>query len=303
MWDTYNWTELELEPYEGERGLVPIEEEEPQVRSPFGGYYTGGMWGEPGWVPPSIDEPEPMVGSPGVVTPSTSGLSDKTRDELRKKAARILKTEEELEGLRRKAEIEELKSKRRQYRREHRPQVGKTIRTWLKPRPSPDLAKIFFPGRALRETYIPRPPVRTTVEQIKAIREVSAPEMGIESSLGQAVVTNTEGLKRAGSPPPATRIRTPARNPEEFEGLGPALVRLRSMGTLRGADQAVLTEVAGNGDIDTPSHVRSEVSRLGFSTKEVDASLKRLRDLGFLIPSGRVQNGERELMLSGGSHG
>jgi len=201
--------------------------------------------------------------------------------------------------------MEEIKARRRKYRGEHRlaPKIVKGVLKAIKPRPRTDLAKIFFPGKAMRELYIPKPPVKTTTEQIKEIREVSMPAVGPESAIGSAHTTSFEKLQRAGSPPPAARITTPSRDPLEFEGLGSALVRLRGMGQFPRIDRAVMDEVKANGDIDTPSHVRNEVSRLGFSTKEVDKSLRRLRSLGFLLPTGRRFNGEDELMLSGGSHG
>jgi len=294
-WDTYNYTDLEIVPIGGP--LVAPEPEEVVEEGEFveipDDPYMGGRWGEPGWIPPEDVTPtEPII--------STQSDSRKRRE---KEVARILKRERELEDLRRKAEKEEYKSKVRQYRREHRPQVGKTIRTWLKPRPQTDLAKIFFPGKALRDTYIPRPPVRTTTEQIRELQKVTKPDMGLESSLGQAVQTQTSSLRRASNPPPSPVIRAPTRNPEEFEGVGPALIRLRKLGEMKRVDQAVLAEVQANGDIDTPTHVKSEVSRLGFTVSEVDTSLKRLRNLGFIVPTGRVYNGEKELMLSGGSHG
>lgn len=270
--------------------------------SHWSGQFMGGEAGGFGWYPPEA-EPEPIEGIWRDVTGPAASATDKARREREKRAAEFLKRKEEYEESERRTKLEELKARTRGYKRAYRPQPGKWIRTYLKPRPQPDLAKIYFPGRALRETYIPRPPVKTTLEQIKGIREISAPQMGLESSLGRSVVTDTESLKRAGSPPPTPRIKTPARNPEEFEGLGPALVRLRKAGELKKVDQAVLTEVAGNGDIDTPTHVRSEVGKLGFTVKEIDLSLKRLRDMGFLTPSGRVSKGERELELSGGANG
>lgn len=201
--------------------------------------------------------------------------------------------------------LEEIKARRRKYRGEHRvaPKIVKGVLKAIKPRPKTDLAKIFFPGKAMRELYIPKPPVRTTTEQITEIRKVSMPATGPETAIGSAHTPSFEKLQRAGSPPPSARITTPSRDPLEFEGLGSALVRLRGMGQFPKIDRAVMDEVKANGDIDTPSHVRSEVGRLGFPAKEVDKSLKRLRSLGFLLPTGRRFNGEDELMLSGGSHG
>jgi len=201
--------------------------------------------------------------------------------------------------------LEEIKSKRRKYRGEHRiaPKIVKGIFKAIKPRPRTDLAKIFFPGKQMRDLYIPKPPIRTTTEQIKEIREVSMPAMGPGSAIGSAHTPSFEKLQRAGSPPPSARITTPSRDPVEFEGLGSALVRLRSEGRFAKIDQAVVDEVRANGDIDTPSHVVREVSKLGHPVKEISTSLKRLRSLGFLLPTGRRVSGEDELMLSGGSHG
>lgn len=298
-------TELELEPIGGD--LVPYGykwgEEQPYeepVRQ-----YTGGVWGEPGWLPPdeSSLEPQWIEGEWEDVTPPTSGLSEEMRRKLEEKAAKIMRSEEELEDLKRKTALEEYKSKRRQFKREHRRAPGKWIQKYLKPRPQMDLAKIFFPGRALRETYIPHAPVKTTLEQIKGIRDISAPQIGMDSTIGQSVMTSSRSLRRASSPPPLQSIKAPSTKPAETEGLGAALVRLRRMGEFKKVDQAVLEEVHANGDIDTPTHVKSKVSKLGFSPKEVDASLSRLRNLGLLLPTGRVHNGEKELMLSGGSHG
>jgi len=231
------------------------------------------------------------------------GFAEPTTYEEAKQYEKQKKLRERLLKEQAKTSLEEIRSKGRKYRREYRPNVGKWIKTYLKPRPSTDLAKIFFPGKALRETYLVKPPVKTTVEQIRQIRSISAPQMGLESTLGQSNIPHLEKLQSAGNPPPTPVIGTPARNPAEFEGVGPALVRLRRMGELFQVDQAVLAEVQANGDIDTPSHVRREVKRLGFSSSEIDSSLKRLRDIGFLIPSGQVHGGEKVLMLSGGSHG
>jgi len=276
--------------------------EGPEEQSQWEGRWMGGGWGEPGWVPREVGpEPQVIEGQWEDVTEPVP--KDKTREKMEKRVADYLRQKDEFEELERRTKIEELRARSRGYRRAYRPQVGKWIKTYLKPRPQTELAKIFFPGRFLRDTYIPSPPIKTTTEQIKELQRVTKPEMGLESSLGRAVTTELGGLKRAGSPPPTPKIKTPSRNPEEFEGVGHTLIRLRRLGEMNRVDQAVLAEVQGNGDIDTPSHVKMEVSRLGFSTKEIDTSLKRLRGLGLLIPSGRTAGGEKELTLSGGSHG
>lgn len=190
--------------------------------------------------------------------------------------------------------LEELKSERRKFKRQYKPDVGKRFLKTYKGilGPARSVPRDFYIPRAMKEYYVPGSRVRaltTPPTQGSPIAEINRPQLGM--------------LQRASAPPPSTPVRAPFRDVERQEGLGPALGRLRSLGKFPKVDWAVYSEVHANGDIDTPSHIRSEVGQLGFSRKEIDGSLKRLRDLGLIVPSGQVSNGEKELMITEGANG
>lgn len=238
-----------------------------------------------------------------IVHPKSEGekAEDRLRKEKERKAKRIEDLKENLEQRQKltseiakrkgEAELEELRAARRKYRREYRPQVGKTIRTWLKPRPDPSLRQFYIP-KAMKEYYVPG----------GRVRALTTPP-GQESPIAQVSTPDLVGLRRASSPPPTTAIRAPFKDVERQEGLGPALGRLRQMGKFPKVDWAVYSEIHANGDIDTPSHIKSEVRQLGFTRKEIDDSLSRLRKLGIIAPTGLVMDGEKELMITGDTSG
>jgi len=210
--------------------------------------------------------------------PQGSGMKG-AREALKKK----LKEEEKLRGLTSKVEKAELKSKLREYRRKYRPDMGKTIQRWLKPRPQTQL-RDFYIGRAQPGLYVPKVPAWRPTTEFMPAGEAHRPELG--------------QLRRVGAPGPSVRIKTPFRDVQRFEGLGTAMSRLRQLEEFPAVDRAVYAEIHANGDIDTPSHVRNEVSQLGFSKKEIDTSLKRLREIGLIVPTGNKVGKEHELMVT-----
>jgi hypothetical protein len=157
--------------------------------------------------------------------------------------------------------------------------------------PRGKVPKGFYIPKAMPEYYVPG----------ARVRKLTTPP-GQESPIGEINRPHLESLQRASAPPPTTAIKVPFRDVERQEGLGSALGRLRQMGKFPKVDWAVYSEIHANGDIDTPSHVRREVAQLGFSKKEIDDSLKRLRNLGLIVPTGQVYNGEKELMVAGDTH-
>ena len=183
---------------------------------------------------------------------------------------------------------------KKKLKREGRERVAKKALATYKAvlGPTRPVSKHFYIPRQMPEYYVPG----------RAVRKLTTPPRQ-ESPIGQVSTPNLVGLRRASSPPPATAIRVPFKDVERQEGLGPAFSRLRQMGKFPKVDWAVYSEVHANGDIDTPSHIRSEVGQLGFSRREIDDSLKRLRHLGLIVPTGQVYNGEKELMVVGETNG
>jgi len=277
-------------------------------------------------------ESSPLLLGPGVEEkPPIEGefeFFEEEDEELKKrieeKAKRVRGLEEELERQRKRgieierarleAELEELKAARRRAKKEYKVSLGKQIgKAWKVAKevagPRTPIRGWYTP-RPQRELYAPSPPVETTKRQIGGVRKLVAPEMGMGAPTAQALTPHLGKLQRAGVPPPTKPIEVPFRDVERFEGLGGAMGRLRNpevpFSRLRHPyrfspiDQVVYAEIQANGDIDTPSHVRGQVSQLGFSRQEIDASLKKLRDLGLIIPTGRVFGREKELMVTGG---
>ena len=183
--------------------------------------------------------------------------------------------------------LEELKGKRREERAKGRRKWGKVgkavVQATVPGKPHP---RWYIP-KAMPEYYVPGGRVR------KLTDPTGAPA-------GYMHTPHLHSLQRAGAPPPTAAVKAPFRDVERFEGLGTAMGRLRELERFPSVDQAVYAEIHANGDIDTPSHVRREVGQLGFSRSEIDIALKRLREAGLVTPSGRVHEGETELMIVGG---
>jgi len=78
------------------------------------------------------------------------------------------------------------------------------------------------------------------------------------------------------------------------------LGHLKSLQRLPDVDKEVYDEIRRNGDHDTPSHVRKEVGALGFTGREINAALSRLRSLGLITHSDKRWDGEKEYMITGG---
>ncbi len=185
------------------------------------------------------------------------------------------------------AKLEELKAKKREEKRKSRRAMGKVGKAVVKATvPSKPYPRFYIP-KAMPEYYVPGGRVR------KLTDPTGAPA-------GAMHTPHLFGLRRAGVPPPTEPIKTPMRDVERFEGLGTAMSRLRELERFPSVDKAVYAEIHANGDIDTPSHVRREVGQLGFSKGEIDTALKRLREAGLITASGRVHEGETELMIVGG---
>lgn len=210
----------------------------------------------------------------------------------------------ELEDLQRQKILEESKAGiagLRAYRRTVEPSKWRSFKKGakalggfaekkLKPRPRTDLSKFYIP-HTMKEYYVPG----------KQVRNLTTPP-GQDSLIAEVTRPRLEKLRTAGAPPPSTAIKAPFRNVERQEGLGPALARLRQVSKFPGVDWAVYSEIHANGDVDTPSHVRNEVGRMGFSRKEINDSLGRLRKLGIIAPTGIKSNGEKELEVVGNEH-
>lgn len=277
------------------------------------------------WEKPREEEPEVVEEEPEVIEgkfrdveeepPPREGLRGKFRgwregrkvdfiEEIRKKARKWgfpepetyeeaediegeIKRYEEFGESERRAKVEEAKAHERGFRRKYRREPLKTFSKAYKAIAGPKhpVSREWYIPKAQAGLYVPKMPGwRPTTEQVPA-GEAHRPELG--------------PLRRAGSPPPSTPIKAPFRDVERFEGLGTAMSRLRGLEKLPRIDQAVYSEIHANGDIDTPSHIKEEVGQLGFSRREIDVSLKRLRDLGLITPTGQESNGEKELMVIG----
>jgi len=202
--------------------------------------------------------------------------------------AREIKRYEEFEESERRAKVAEAKAHERGFRRKYGREPLRVFSRAYKAVAGPKrpVSSEWYIPKARKEVYVPGVPRwRPTTEFVPA-GGAHRPQLGM--------------LRSAGTPPPSTRIKVPFRDIERLEGLGTAMGRLRKLEEFPAVDQAVYAEIRANGDIDTPSHVRREVGQLGFSRKEIDTSLKRLRDLGLVVPTGMVSNGEKELMVVGG---
>lgn len=294
-WNTYNWTELELETSQT-RALVPVEEvKEGEFRgapedSAFEGQYMGGGWGEPGWIPPESGPEEEPYESSGYFGPPPSpvaGTSDSSIRGAREALKDQLRKEEEYRKRVLKVEEEELKAREREYKRKYKTSPGQAIgKAWKTAKevagPKVPIKGLYIP-KAMPGLYVPKVPAWRPTTEFMPAGEAHRPHLGL--------------LKRAGSPGPSTKIKAPFRDVLKFEGLGSALSRLRLLEKFPEVDKAVYAEIQANGDIDTPSHVKSKVKQLGFTTKEIDVSLKRLRDVGLVVPTGSKVKGEKELMV------
>lgn len=304
--ESYNWTELELVPYTGPIDPVGGKEEVPGEESEAE-YWTGGDFGEPGWIPPKVREEEESKRG------REKDVEQEYLDSMRRKAAEFgvagPKTYEEakefemfLPRLERKAELEELERQARIEEARTRMAALKaarpsklqrflrgTGRTWK------GIKEVAGPRKPVKGLYIPRVQPELYVPRVPRWRPTTE-----FMPAGEAHRPHLEELRRVGTPPPSTKIKVPFRDVERFEGLGTAMGRLRKLEEFPNVDWAVYQEIHANGDIDTPSHIRKEVGQLGFSRKEIDASLTRLRKLGLIVPTGMEVNGEKELMVVGG---
>ena len=314
--ESYNYTELELGPYTGSvEPYGPAEEgefRETPSEGEFAGYHMGGSWGEPGWIPPKRKE-EGEVREEEPRREEERDTEQEYLESMRRKAAEYgvrgpetykeardfelflprLEKKGEVEELERQARLEEAKTRASALKAARPTRLQKflkgTGRTWK------GVKEIAGPKTPIKDWYIPKPIPGLYVPKVPSWRpttefmpagEAHRPQLGI--------------LRHAGSPPPSTRIKVPFRDVERFEGLGTAMSRLRELEKFPEVDQAVYQEIHANGDIDTPSHVKKEVGQLGFSKKEIDVSLKRLREFGLIVPTGNKVDGEKELMVVGG---
>lgn len=288
---------------------IPLLEGPEEEGADWRGSFIGGGWGEPGWTPPK-SPPSPT----GEDSWTDGGDAEQELlNAMRKKAAQYgvkppgtyeeaLEFEMFLPGLERKGEVEELERKARMEEAKTRMSALRAARptklqkflkgagrTWKGAKevagPRGKVSREWYIPKAQKELYVPKVPSWRPTTEFMPAGEAHRPQLGT--------------LRRAGSPPPSVPIKAPFRDVERFEGLGSALGRLRGLEKLPAVDQAVYSEIHANGDIDIPSHVKREVGQFGFSRKEIDTSLNRLRNLGLVVPTGQISNGEKELMVVG----
>lgn len=275
----------------------------------FGGYWTGGEPGEPGWIPPEEEfetsqifaEPEEEIieAAPPKRGGGFRGGLKKAKtwweaERTQRRTSKFINLVRNVEQKKKEVEYEKLKAWKREYKHKYGPKIGEKVWKTYKGilGPTKPVSKHWYIPAAMEEYYVPGARVRaltTPPMQGSPIAEVNRPNLAM--------------LKRSSSPPPLTSIKVPRlRNIERQEGLGPAMGKLRQLGQFPKVDWAVYSEIHANGDADTPSNVRSKVGMLGFSRKEIDDSLKRLRNLGIIAPTGLVYNGEKELEIVGEEH-
>jgi len=281
----------ELEEYKGEGPNWTFPEEQviyipgpEKEEEPVPGWFGKGQAGSSG----PTDQGE--GGQPSGEGPSQK---DNLREELRDWLRREREQAEKYSGLKGEVEEEELKAKIREFKKKYKDpsKLEKFLkgagRTWKGVKeaagPRGRLPSGFYVGRPMPGLYVPKVPAwRPTTEFMPA---------------GEAHTPHLSQLRTAGAPGPSQKIRVPFRDVERFEGIGTAMGRLRVLEQLPAVDRAVYAEIHANGDIDTPSHVKSEVKQLGFSKREINDSLKRLREFGLVVPTGNKYKGEKELMV------
>lgn len=193
-----------------------------------------------------------------------------------------LKTVEELSELGereqiliKKAQIEEHKKKRREFRGAFRPKyplakAWKTTKAILGPR-APVSGRGFYVPKASRALYVPAPR-----------REDMPP--GPESLIAEVQKPRLEMLRRESAPPATEPIRRPFTGLQRQEGMGDALARLREVSKfpVTRVEHAAFEEIRANGDSDTLKHITSELAQLGIPRAESEGAVRDLIGKGLI---------------------
>ncbi len=253
--------------------------EEPVVEGEWKDVTPGTVEGEWRDLPPEGD---------GGIKGSSDREASKKKEKLYREAERARRSVEKSRKLgakisweASKAELEEAKAQRRRFSRQYRtdfPKVASRVSRAFAPARQP---KGFYTGKPSLDLYIPGGATRqlTAPPSIGSdITEVQRPKLGM--------------LQRQSAPPSTPPIGAPSTWSASSEGIGKSISRLQRLTNFPNVDQAVYDEIKANGDVDTKQNIRNKVSMLGFSVKEVDTALSRLRNMGLVKYSSRAKEYE-----------
>lgn len=165
--------------------------------------------------------------------------------------------------------------------------------------PSAKPEGLYVPTQMRKISSPPSRARRVGVKDIAApLRKVAEPELG---TLRSTTTLKLTSLRYANSPQrlsgsPVSRLIRPSTSlahlhePASFS----VFRRLTMPPGLSEVEKAAYLEIRANGDIDVPSHVRSELAQQGYSRTESDKAIKELLQRK-IVQQGKKYGSEREL--------
>lgn len=252
------------------------------------------------WEGPPTVEPEPEIVE-GEFYEMPPGEEDekkaKRRRQLEKEVGKKRVREQEVSGLREKAEREELRKEIRRYRRQYRPgipEMAKKIQTIATlggvPRIRKETRELYVP-RAPKGMYVPTGMRRLTQiggEAETTLQEVTMPKLGRLQRAGAPVPVPTRApvpVARAMALPSRPGVGVPSEGLISVKGQTVSLGLLREITMPKGlmpVERYAYAEIVGNGDSDTFKNVVSELAALGISRRDAEQAIKALLQKGLV---------------------